>query len=431
MTDIPPQKKPTRSKAKPKTDAKRQVDLPLVETPPPAPPPAITAPPALADRAARYNRHRSPLDDRPLTQQGVTAPPPPRPVLPTRPYVNRHLPEPPATEAPKVDARPKNLDMAAIAARNRQARDAARDERPVAAPIPVQANRPRTERLVPVPVKPVPERPRDDSMLARAARHNTLLRDEQERTQALAQKPVEVKTPVPQRQKPQPDEQSMVERAADATKRRRDAVGGPLQATTTEEMVSPPLHLATTAFVLVSRNDGGRVTDRLHAWRALVEAPDVRWWLLDLGSVDESIAHAEAAHAQVVLVPGGAVAPMATLAALLRRVDADTILIADADALPDRRSLRVLADVRAGKKVAAAPADRPGVLAIDRTAWQAEGFGRAVDLQAWSQRALPGKSPLLQATGAFVPRLLHAPQAEQLLARALPVIKRLRSLLKR
>ncbi len=427
MTETPPTPKPPRAKAKPRKDATRQADLPLLDAAPlpPPPPPIPSAPPALADRAARYNRHRSPLDDRPLAEQ---LPPAPRTPLPTRPYLHTRAPEPERELPASPDNRPKALDMAAIAARNRQARDAARDERPMAHPTPIPAARPR---LTPEPVaKPAPP-PRDDSMLARAARHNTLLRDEEERAQVQAAKPVEAKTPVPARGKPQPDAEPMVNRAADATKRRRQALGGPLPAETHEEVSAPPLHLATTAFVLVSRNDGGRVSDRLTAWRALVEAPDVRWWLLDLGSVDESIAHAEALHASVVLVPGGAVEPMATLATLLRRVDADTVLLVDADALPDKRALRVLADVRGGKRVAALPLDRPGVLAINRTVWLRDGFAGAADLATWAQRPLPGAVPLLLATGAFVPRLLHAPKAASALARLQPLLRRLGKLVRR
>ncbi len=385
------------------------------------------APTALADRAARYNRHRSPLDDRPLAQQMPQTQPEPRPLAPARPYLHPRAPEPVHVD----ESKPKALDMAAIALRNRQARDAARDERPMAHPVPMPSARQRHERPEIATPKPEPTRPRDDTMLARAARHNTLLRDEQERSQALAQKPVETKAPVPQRQKQEPDAQSMVGRAADATKRRRQALGGPLPAETAEEMAAPPVHLATTAFVLISRNDGGRVVDRLTAWRALIEAPDVRWWLLDLGSVDDSVAHAEALHAQVVVIPGGTVAPMATLAALLRRVDADTVILADADALPDRRALRVLADVRAGRPVSAAPSDRPGVLAIDRKAWQRDGFGSATDLATWTGKPQPGAVPLLAATGPFIPRLLHAPKAMQLLAMAQPLVRRLRKLLNR
>ncbi len=427
MTDTPPPNKPARAKGKPRKDAARQVSLPLLDVAPP-PPPVAVAPPALADRAARYNRHRSALDDRPLAEQVAQTPPAPRAMVPARPYLQQRTPEAPHAEEPKPDARPKALDMAAIAARNRQARDAARDERPAAHPTPMPTAR---QRLIPEAPKPLLAKPREESMLARAARHNTLLRDEQERAQALAQKPPETQAPLPQRHKPQGADPSMVDRAADATKRRRQAVGGPLPAQTHEEVTAPPLHLATTAFVLVSRNDGGRIADRLTAWRALVEAPDVRWWLLDLGSVDESIADAEAMHALIVAVPGGAVTPMATLATLLRRVDADTVLLVDADALPDKRALRVLADVRAGQAVAAMPFERPGVLAIDRARWLRDGFGDAPDLTSWSRRPLPGEAPLLTATGAFVPRLLHAPKATLLFVRATPLLRRLRKWLKK
>lgn len=334
-------------------------------------------------------------------------------------------------DEPKEEARPKALDMAALAARNRMARDAARDERPAAHPTPTPSARQRLERLSPEPAKPAAPKPREESMLARAARHNTLLRDEEERAKVQALKPVEIKTPLPERPNHQAEGQSMVDRAADATKRRRQVLGGPLPAETAEELSAPPMHLATTAFVLVSRNDGGRVVDRFTAWRALVEAPDVRWWLLDLGSVDDSIAHAEALHANVVSVPGGVVEPLTTLSFLLRRVDADTVILADADALPDKRSLRVLTDVRSGQKIAATPLEQPDVLAIDRKRWLREGFGDALDLSAWAKRTMPGHPPWLQANGGFVPRLLHAPKAERWVARAMPLVRRLRKLLSR
>ena len=428
MTDKPLPKKPVRANAKPKPGTKRQVDLPLLDAATiaaPAPVPVTPAPqPALADRAARYNRHRSALDDRPLAEQITHAPIAPRTPVQARPYLQARAPEPPRDEPVRAEMRPKALDMASIAARNRQARDAAREERPLAHPTP-PSQRQRVERLAAEPSTPTPK-PRDESMLARAARHNTLLRDEQERATQLAQQPVEVKSPVAQRQRLQPDNQSMVERAAEATKRRRQALGGPLPAEPVQEVQAAPMHLTTTAFVLVSRNDGGRVRDRLTAWRALVEAPDVRWWLLDLGSVDESVAHAEELHVNVLSVPGGAVEPMATLAMLLRRVEADTVIIADADAMPDKRSLRVLADVRAGQRVAAAPAERPGVLAIDASMWRRDGTGQAPDLSVWAKRSLPGDTPLLPTSHAFIPRLLHAPRVTQLAAKARPWLLRIR-----
>lgn len=423
--------KESRSKKSPASAAKadsRQAHLPLAEeSPPVAPPPAAsretptpaagppTPPAPLGERAARYNRHRSPLDDRPLAEQAVAPATPPRAWVPARPHAQlRGRADATQPEAP-AEPRHKPLDMAAIAERNRAMRQAQRDEKPVDPP----PLRQRPQRPLTTESRPQPST-RDESMSARSARHNKLLREDGERperrTPQLAAKP---SLPVNGTVAP-----PMVARAADATRRRRQALGGPRPAALPDAAPAPALLLPSTAFVWVSRNHGAQLVERVRAWRSLLDAADVRWWLLDLGSVDESVADAEAQHLKVVTAPGGLVTPMATLTAVLHRVDADVVVLADAEALPDRAVLTAIADVRGGRTVVALPREAPTVLAISREAWRRDGFGAAPDLATWSKRRLPGTAPWAQPSGGLVSRLLHAPRLEVAAGAWLPQLRR-------
>ena len=370
---------------------------------------------SLADRAARYNRHRSPLDDRPVAQQAPAA----AAAVPTRSLPPARTPARPLDEPPvtRQETRPPPLDMAAIAARNRQARVASRDDRPVVPPTPAPAPRPvRTTIERTTPVTQDRPTPTPVSMQDRARRHNALLRDKDDAPLTAP------KTPIPQRVRPQPapDDQEMVARAAEATRRRRDKLGGAIVVETPADVGVQHIHLPTTAFVLVSRNDGGRVVSRMQAWRAVLQATDVRWWLLDLGSVDESVTAAEAVHAQVLTVPGGLVTPLQTLDQVVQRVDADVIVVAEADAYPDGTVTDLLTRVRGGAALAVPERVDPRLLVLSRAAWDRRSHTESLDLSAWSGQPLPGSRPLLDAAPTFIPRLLHAPLARVAWQRVAP-----------
>jgi hypothetical protein len=193
------------------------------------------------------------------------------------------------------------------------------------------------------------------------------------------------------------DEQgpSMAERAADAVRRSREA-GGPAQVSRAEVDAGAAV-AASVAVVLVTRNHAGRVGDAFAVWRERLDAVDLRWFALDLGSVDATAAEAEAARASLVVHAGGLAAPMQALDALLRTVTADVVVLADAGAVPGAWLPDVIAQVRAGRAVVAAPAGSPMVVAIRRQAWRERPFGAAVDLNGW--RALDGDTVLRLGSG--------------------------------
>lgn len=418
-----PPKQPKKSTKKPQSQQPVQEALPLepAEKPVPETPKISVEPLALADRAARYNRHRSPLDDRPLVEQNPPAVDqkpdvqPARPLAPAR--VPVRVPQPRMQEAekpaPTSEPKPRALDMAEIARRNRQVRDVAREEQPVAprAPIPVP------KRALPGHEPPVMQPKRDESMQERAARHNVLQREER-----LA----EAKTPKPpMRQKiyqaVEKNEPDMVNRAADATKRRRATLGGPIVAAPVEELNVPPLLLPSTALVLVCRNDSARVTSRIQAWKQVLDAPDIHWWLVDLGSVDETMTLAEALHVRTLSVPGGLVQPLHTLDLVMRRVDAEVIAIVEAETYPDGTLLPLLQAVRSGQPIAVPQRYQPGMVVLAKKAWKRQNFDDVLDLNTWVKLLdrhhpqLPGEIPWRTLQSRFIARLLHASRGQQAL----------------
>jgi len=257
-----------------------------------------------------------------------------------------------------VAPRPKPLDMAEIAERNRLARQATRGLADVPALEP--AGEPRTQ----------------PSMAERAARHTL-----QHRVQATpepapdgAQRPA-VAPPAAA------EAVTMAERAADAVHRRREAAA-PAQ---TREAIAgtqtDAIH-ASCAVFLVSRNHAPRIGAALQTWKQVIDSVDVRWWMLDLGSTDDSVALADAAHVPVLYRPGGLAQPFASLDAAVRAARADIVVVLDADAQPSQQLAAVLPAVRRGAHVAAAPARHPVALAISTANWTGRG---ATDTAFWLQ----------------------------------------------
>jgi hypothetical protein len=162
-------------------------------------------------------------------------------------------------------------------------------------------------------------------------------------------------------------------------RRRRDA-HGPAQIAPQVEPVRVPgrVRASSTAVVLVTRNHAGIVKDRLRAWQGLLEAIDTRWFVLDLGSTDESVAEAEAAHVQVLRRPGGLVRALATVDVAVRLAGADVVLIIEAAAEPHPSIIELAGVVRAGHVAAVAPERHPVALAVSSQAWLAAA--RATDL---------------------------------------------------
>lgn len=276
--------------------------------------------------------------------------------------------------------RPKPLDMAEIALRNRLARDAARRERLV-------------EEEPPPPTETPAQRPQL-SMAERAARNSMAHRLDRDDTPAQGLPAVaaaaasEVAAPAAE-----PDGPSMADRAADAVRRRRDAAGGaqvaavaavPDSGRSPEASYEPAV---ATAFFLVSRNHAAVVRDRLAAWHERLDRVDLRWWLLDLGSVDESAAEGERAQATVLHRPGGLVKPLQSIEIALRTSEADLVVLADPEATPDVRVNEALTIARRGTPLVIVGAGRTPVVVISRRAWQHRPFDGYVDLEHWAQAA--------------------------------------------
>jgi len=305
--------------------------------------------------------------------------------------------------------RPKPLDMSDLAARNRQARTAGREERPAAAATPPpETAMPRTAL----------------SMAERAARHTLGHRvDAQEAPTPAASVLAPPSASPPARAAPTTDDaMTMAERAADAVHRRREAAqSGSPAATPVTSPRTPDVIAGATAFFVVSRNHAGVLADRLRGWQLLLDAVDVRWGVLDLGSTDSSAAEAESVHATLLTRPGGLVDPLATLQAVLRQTSAEVIVLADAHARPGQDLLAVLQAVRNGRMAAAAPAHAPQVLALSRKAWLAKDFAKSADLRAWA--AQDGGVALLSGVGdppseGFVQAAVRAPKLRRLLTAA-------------
>ena len=332
----------------------------------------------MADRASRFARRPPPAVDEVPRSAPVPLSMAERALRAGQHH--RAVPEP-------VAPRPKPLDMAEIAERNRLARLASRGVADVPAPPPEPA---------------VESRP---TMAERAARHTL---------QHRAQETPEAMPAVERPAAPQPVAEgtvTMAERAAEAVHRRRDAASPaqtrePIAVAAASEAVQ-----ASCAVFLVSRNHAPRVGPALQAWKQIIDSVDVRWWLLDLGSTDESVAFAEAAHVPVLFRPGGLAQPMASLDAILRAARADIVVLLDADAQPSQQLAGVLTAVRRGARVAAAPARHPVALAIATADWPTTG---ARDAAAWLHAHvtwLPDANPQAASRGLvaalFKPELLE------------------------
>jgi hypothetical protein len=402
-----PKPRTRRTKPGPSEGSPGQLDLLQPPIPPVVPQPTkVEEKPSVVEASARYPRR---------------PPPPVQPARETLSMADRarrmgqhHRP----VEASAVE-RPKPLDMGEIAARNRMARHAVRDERvpePRAMPTAAPSAEPRLEA--------------GRSMAERAARHSLIHRVED--------KP-QAPPPPPIVQPPQPvvdDDVSMAERAAEAVRRRRDA-HGPAQ-------IAPPLEplrvagraqASSTAVVLVTRNHAGIVKDRLRAWQRLLEAIDTRWFVLDLGSTDDSVAEAEAAHVQVLRRPGGLVRALATVDVAVRLAGADVVLIIEAAAEPHPSIIELAGVVRAGHVAAVAPERHPVALAVASQAWLAAA--RATDLDGVTRARRSGGLRRLAGGGqqprldGLVARAVEVPAWRGWLHRAEAAVAMVRKLLRR
>lgn len=392
----PAETKQRPAKAAPAEPVREQLDLLAV------PPPSAPAP--LPEPAARYPRRAPPpAQDQPVRETLSMADR-------ARRMGQHHRPaETAATE------RPKPLDMGEIAARNRMARHAVRDER------------------LPEPVAPAPPKVEPGpSMAERAARHSLVHRvDDKPQVAAPVAPPIAASVPVPA-----DDDVSMAERAAEAVRRRRDA-HGPAQ-------VAPPVEpqragsraaSSSTAVVLVCRNHARFLVDRVKAWQRLLDAIDTRWLVLDLGSTDDSVDQAEAAHVQVLRRPGGLVTPLATVDVAVRQAGADVVLLIDAAAEPHPAIIELAGVVRAGHAAAVAPERHPIALAVARQAWLEAGRGTDLDVATRARRL--GGLRRRSGGGAqpkgdgLIARAVQVPAWQGWLQRARSLVRTVRKVLKR
>jgi len=137
--------------------------------------------------------------------------------------------------------------------------------------------------------------------------------------------------------------------------------------------------------VVITRNHADSLGRRVDQLRRQVTAVDTRWWILDLGSVDDSVAIAVARRATAISVPGGRVRPLASLDVAMARCGGDVVLFVDADCMDLGPLSALIRQVRDGADLAGPTARRPGMVAVSRDAWQKRSFAGNFDLFQWAQ----------------------------------------------
>ena len=136
--------------------------------------------------------------------------------------------------------------------------------------------------------------------------------------------------------------------------------------------------------VLITRNHEALVCQRLQQLRECITAMDTRWWALDLGSVDRSVAVAREARVNVIFAPGGRVHPMASLDQALTGCGGEVIVLLDAECLPGEGLHQLIESVRQGPPLAVPRARSPGVVVVRRSAWEGRRFEGDHDLVQWA-----------------------------------------------
>lgn len=309
----------------------------------------------MADRAARYGR-RAPPSSADLPVAAAVAPLNLADRALRAGAAHRVAPE-------RAPERPRPLSMSEIAARNHAVRTVDRAE-PQTAPQTAEARHTL-------------------SMAERATRHGmthkVLHDDKLERAQASPS--AETARPVDHADAP-----TMADRAADQVRRHRHAdVDQVVAADVAQLAETNSLLLGAQAVVLVSRNHGNGLAQRLQQWKNAVSGVDTRWLLLDLGSTDDSVAQAEALNLKILHRPGGLVDPLATLDWALQQITCELVLVADAQFAPPAQVSLLFTALRAGSTLSLTPSDRPSLAALSRKAWQTKGFIGHRDLQTWAQ----------------------------------------------
>ncbi len=163
----------------------------------------------------------------------------------------------------------------------------------------------------------------------------------------------------------------------------------------------PSLSLrAALSLVVVTCNDSALVGRRLDQLCQQVTAIDTRWWVLDLGSVDDSIAVAQQRRAGVVAVPGGRVRPLEALDKAMEGCGGDLVVFVDAGCADVSSIPKLVAHVRQGAWLAGPDSRRPGLVVVSREAWQKQAFAGSFDLRQWAQPGVRGAAPQI-AGGAL------------------------------
>lgn len=210
------------------------------------------------------------------------------------------------------------------------------------------------------------------------------------------------------------------------TRRQRFAEPSPSPATLecARPVIAPRL-----ALVLVTRNHESRLAAALAGWRAVLPAFDLRVSVLDLGSVDGTLAVAEAERLEVSVAPGGLARPVEALIQAARESSGEVIVVADADLAPTPVVQAMVDEVRAGAPLVVAAGRRPGLLALDRgrlpgpDAGPVPGVGAdSVAVAAWLQTndlaPVEVGAAELDRDGALVGRLFDRRRRTALLASA-------------
>lgn len=174
-------------------------------------------------------------------------------------------------------------------------------------------------------------------------------------------------------------------RALDAARHKREPVAPGAVATPAAPVWEQRGPTGGATVVLITRNHAALIESRLRAWREVLPEVDLRWAVLDLGSTDATAQRVEEFPGVKLLVRvGGLVEPAAVLAAALKGLTGDAVVLVDVEAEPDSVVEALLRALKAGAAVAVAPRSCPDFVAVSRASWEAGGQPPLDDLPRWA-----------------------------------------------
>lgn len=146
----------------------------------------------------------------------------------------------------------------------------------------------------------------------------------------------------------------------------------------------------TLAVVLVTRNDEDLIRPVAAKWREEFGALSTRWYAVDLGSTDATVAALQGMPVKLSLHPGGRAEMMQTLDLALDAIDNDAVLLVDVRATHCPDAAKLVAKVHQGAPLAVPAVRRPGIAVVSMSHWRKRRFSGFFDLFEW---AVQGGTP--------------------------------------